>query len=76
MKRQSVLARAIFDDLRIGDRVKYRNLDGDIAESDVVKLLRDKLARIVGFYPLRTGDVDPNLAVTLDRIVEVSPRDW
>ena len=75
MKRQSALVRAIFN-LQIGDRVKYLTLDGDIAESEVVRLIRDKLARIVGFYPLRTDNGDPNLGVTLDRIVAVSPREW
>lgn len=54
--------------LRVGDRVQYVDLEG-IRETTVAGLVRGNRARLMGFYPIRAGDVEPRLAITIDRII-------
>jgi hypothetical protein len=62
--------RVAANDLRVGDRVLYKGLDG-VQESIVVGLVRGQRAQLVGFYPTRLSDVEPKIAITVDRILQV-----
>jgi hypothetical protein len=59
-----------FHRLRVGDCVQYLDLDDGIRESTVAGLVRGNCARLIGFYPIRKSDVEPKLAITIDRIVK------
>jgi hypothetical protein len=56
--------------LRVGDCVQYLDLDDGIRESTIAGLVRGNRTRLIGFYPIRKSDVEPKLAITIDRIVK------
>ena len=57
-------------DLRVGDRVSYRDLENTVVQSTVRSVVRGRDARLVGFYPARTNELEPRVAVSVDRIVK------
>ena len=57
-------------DLRVGDRVSYRDLENMVVQSTVRTLVRGKDARLVGFYPAKTNEFGPRVAISVDRIVK------
>jgi hypothetical protein len=57
-------------DLRVGDHVSYRDLENMVVQSTVRTLVRGKDARLVGFYPAKTNEFGPRVAISVDRIVK------